>query len=154
MAMPIGLNIHGTPTDNPVLKALLHLGNLMRYGMSEDERQAEVYGLKAPGVEDVATTNGQFDPAATERYTSALRFGERFTPPDWLQPALHSISSGSRAKMNSIPLLAETFGVGEERPELVRAEELGMSRGAKAVSGPSLEEALMKLYLQGKQGGY
>ena len=103
--VPEGRSIHGTISDNPLLMALLDIGNRMRYGRSEAERQAEVQGLRTPGVMDVAytdvpsvkgaaegyapTTSKAFDPAATERYTSAYELGNLFSVPEALQPFLH-----------------------------------------------------------------
>lgn len=133
-ASSMGTGLHGTITDNPVLLALLNAGNKLRYGRSEEERQADVQGLRAPGVRDAAYTGPLkiFDPAAAERYTSAYEFGRKFGPPKALQPVLHSISSGGRAAMHSVPFLAKLFSVGAERPELRQAEELGMERGASS----------------------
>jgi hypothetical protein len=130
--IPGGTGIHGSITDNPMLLALLDAGNRLRYGKSEEARQADVQGLRTPGVEDAAYTGPLkiFDPAAAERYTSAYEFGNRFNPPEFAQPALHYVSSEGRAAMHRVPLLAKLFGVGEERPELRAAEEMGMKRGA------------------------
>ena len=151
-SVPEGRSIHGTISDNPLLVALLNLGNRLRYGRSEAERQAEVQGLRTPGVRDVAyaqmpsvtrtdegfipTTGEQFDPAAAERYTSAYELGNRFSVPEAMQPLLHSISRGGREAMYDSPRMREMFGVGPERSELIRAEELGMKRGAKASGSP------------------
>lgn len=120
--------IHGVVSDNPLLLALLDAGNRLRYGQSEAERVDDVSALRAPGVRDAAYTGpmGIFDPAAAERYTSAYAFGKRFQVPEALQPLLHAISSGGRAGLHAVGFP----GVGEERPELRYAEELGMSRGA------------------------
>jgi hypothetical protein len=138
--VPAGTGIHGSITTNPFLLALLDAGNKLRYGKSEAERQADVQGLRTPGVRDAAFTGPlkTFDPAAAERYTSAYEFGDRFGVPEALQPVLHQISSGGRKRLRGNPRLAEMFGVGEERPELEEAERLGMQRGAaKPSMGPS-----------------
>jgi hypothetical protein len=149
--IPVGTAIHGSITDNPFLLALLDAGNKLRYGKSEAERQADVVGLRTPGVKDAAYTGPLkiFDPAAAERYTSAYQFGNRFGVPEALQPALHSISSGGRRKLNQIPVLARMFGVGEERPELEEAERLGMQRGA---ARPSVGPAGAHNFLRGLFG--
>jgi hypothetical protein len=136
-SVPAGTDIHGSITENPILLALLDAGNRLRYGKSEAERQADVQGLRTPGVKDAAYTGPlkTFDPAAAERYTSAYEFGDRFNVPEALQPALHSISSGGRSALHRVPALAKMFGVGEERPELAEAERLGMKRGAAGSKG-------------------
>jgi hypothetical protein len=130
-----GQGIHGQVTDNPLLLGLLDAGNYLRYGKSEAERIDDVNRLRTPGVMDAAyphsinTPKGnipQFDPAAAERYTSAYDFGNLYHVPEFLQPALHAISSGGRRGLNAVGFP----GVGEERPELSQAEELGMQRGA------------------------
>ena len=161
-----GREIHGTVTENPLLLALLKFGNLMRYGRTEGERQDEVQALRAPGVEDVAyqdtpsvtrsasgaftpSTAKTFDPAATERYTSAYDLGQMFMVPPEVQPLLHSISSGGRAAMYSNPSLRQMFSVGEERPALRQAEELGMARGSKNQKGR--ENLVRALMLMGQQ---
>lgn len=139
--VPEGKGIHGSITDNPLLLALLDAGNRLRYGKSEAERQADVQGLRAPGVEDAAYTGPLkiFDPAAAERYTSAYEFGNRFNPPEFVQPALHYVSSGGRAAIHAVPALAKLFGVGPERPELRAAEEMGMKRGAEKAGSAFLK---------------
>lgn len=131
-----GRGIHGQITDDPSLLTLLDIGNYLRYGKGESERVEDVSRLRTPGVRDAAyphsisTPKGdfpQFDSAAAERYTSAYNFGNMYHIPEFLQPALHSISSGGRQGLNAIGFP----GVGEERPELENAEQLGMSRGAQ-----------------------
>lgn len=133
--------LHGVITDSPILRAVLDLGNQIRYGKTEAERQADVQGLRTPGVRDAAFTGPlkTFDPAAAERYTSAYQFGQRFAPPSWLLPALHAISSGGRKAMSAVGVP----GVMEERPDLVRAEEMGMERGTGTPDAQSKRLAAM-----------
>ena len=130
-----GTGIHGQITDSPFLLSLLDSGNYLRYGKSEAERIDDVNRLRTPGVRDAAyphsisTPKGdfpQFDPAAAERYTSAYDFGNFWHVPSAIQPLLHGISEGGRKGLNAVGFP----GVGEERPELTRAEELGMQRGS------------------------
>jgi hypothetical protein len=140
--------LHGEITDNPLLLALLNAGNRLRYGKTEAERQADVTGLRTPGVRDVAYGGPlkMFDPAAAERYTSAYQFGNRFSVPEALQPLVHAISGGGRELMGALGVP----GVGEEREELTEAERLGMHRGsASAKSRPSVLGGAAKALLRG-----
>lgn len=132
-------DLHGVSTDSALLKQLLDEGNKLRYGQTEGERVAALNALRTPGIEEVAYPRlkalgrdakgvplGGYDHAAAERYTSAHAFGKKWQPPEWALPILHRISSGGRATMHRFGVP----GVGEERPELRAAEELGMRRGA------------------------
>jgi hypothetical protein len=142
----VGRGQHGIIVDNPVLQAALDIGNVGRYDEDEAARLEEVNRLSVPGVADAAfadapnlrrdpvagefveETRTAFDPAAAERYTSAYRFGEKWMPPDALLPIVHAVSGGGRKAMDDLGIP----GVGEERPELTRAEGLGMARGRAA----------------------
>jgi hypothetical protein len=136
--MPENKQLHGYVQDNPLVNALLNLGNKLRYGVSEEERMKMVNTLAAPGVKESAyDETGFFDPAAAERYTSAYLFGKKYGPGESLRPALHAISGDSRVAMNKLGVP----GVGEEREALSKAEEAGMTRGAEE-SSPLLEKLL------------
>jgi hypothetical protein len=121
--------LHGVVQNNPILNALLNFGNKLRYGKSEQDRMAMVNALSAPGVKESAyDERGIYDPAGAERHTSSYLFGKRFAPVlqnEGARALAHMLSSGSREKMYQLGVP----GVGEERPELARAEESGMVAG-------------------------
>lgn len=165
MADEIGTGLHGVPIRtspwlpghnlvDKLLEKFLDAGNVLRYGVTEPERMKMVNSLSAPGVRDVAYIDrgepGQigyhkeFDPAAAERYTSAYLFGKRYPLGEGEQMLAHEISGPSRELMNAMGVP----GVGEERPELTRAEYLGMKRGAgeRNPEGLDIVQKLARLF--------
>jgi len=136
---PEGTGLHGGVIEEmvpeaaaPALRGLLNVGNKIRYGQSESERMDDINSLGVPGQADYSTSGplNIYDPAKSERYGSAYKYGERWGNVPGAVAAARAMTAASRGLGSKLPGVAGLFGIGEERQDLTDAENAGLAKGA------------------------
>ena len=150
-----GRQLHGyvpqndIPLVTPALNKFNDFGNWLRYGLTEEERMELINRGGIPGVEDALPaeervvrgpsgdwTTAQLpveDPAARERYNSAYLYAKRWPALSGVGQAITKMSRTAGSKLG-------IKGLGKERPELEKAMQLGMGRGATETLSKEIED--------------
>lgn len=126
MNPPPDTGLHGISVDSPWLKTLINITNRGRYDLDEDERMAATNALNEraiPGITQAAYPGELkiYDPASAERYGSAYLFGKKW-------PRLTGLAK-LLTKLRGAGAAIHFPGMGPEREELIRSQEMGLALG-------------------------